>query len=892
MSRDHVSDSFVRPVVEEALPTFAVISERAKQELRDGIKGGGPSAFASMNTFTDTKALNSRKRIDDEIRQSYRILSEVPSIARVVVVDDQGDKTTFYFSRTSSPALIDPPLKFASYRSPVGRLAELEVGEEIELRRGGENVVYEIVEHARFQPIFSDQHWDARNAVLEGDGYGPFSVESFRALLERVSEIDGSILEELLREEDEDKNVRDGIRRAVITSMDLRDQPVLDKYQGEIFRMPLGSRLLILGAPGTGKTTTLIRRLGQKLDSEFLDDSERRSIRGDAEASHSESWIMFTPTELLKLYVQEAFNREGIPAPASRIQTWSEMRADLARNEFRILRSASNRSTLVMKETAKTIDVGIETQQIDWFSDFDQWQRRTFWEALKEAAGNLSENPRKRVSAIGTRILEIVEKADENKPASDLLELANVAAEIGVLLDEMKKFSDDKIRQSLNVHVHHDRSFLDEMATFLASLEDLPDDDPDADEEDDEEVTQPRGSRAAAVTAYSNAMRSLARAKARKRALPRTGLTSRLLEWLGDRILPEETIPEVGESLLVQSALRAFSNPVRRYIDQIPARYRVFRRGRQAENRWYRKEGFARTEVHPLEVDVIILAMLRGSDELITGARDLIGQNTQARNTLQRLEQLYHTQVLVDEATDFSPLQLACMAKMARPGTRSFFACGDFNQRVTSWGTRTGDEMRWVLPDIATKTVTVAYRQSGQLHSLAKQLIMLNGGSEDDATLPKYVENDGVPPVLAKELADNERTVTWLAKRIIEIESFVGQLPSIAVLVNSENEVSPIAKSLGEALEDHNISVQACPDGQVRGRENAVRVFNVEHIKGLEFEAVFFLGIDRLAENQPDLFDKYLYVGATRAATYLGLTCEGDLPPSLTALEKLFESHF
>ena len=28
------------------------------------------------------------------------------------------------------------------------------------------------------------------------------------------------------------------------------------------------------------------------------------------------SWIMFTPTELLKLYVKEAFNRESIPASA------------------------------------------------------------------------------------------------------------------------------------------------------------------------------------------------------------------------------------------------------------------------------------------------------------------------------------------------------------------------------------------------------------------------------------------------------------------------------------------------------------------------------------------------------------------------------------------------
>ncbi len=62
----------------------------------------------------------------------------------------------------------------------------------------------------------------------------------------------------------------------------------------------------------------------------------------------------------------------------------------------------------------------------------------------------------------------------------------------------------------------------------------------------------------------------------------------------------------------------------------------------------------------------------------------------------------------------------------------------------------------------------------------------------------------------------------------------------------------------------------------------------VRHIKGLEFEAVFFIGVDRLAERMPDLFDRFLYVGVTRAATYLGVSCEHRL---LLELERLRE-HF
>jgi hypothetical protein len=81
-----------------------------------------------------------------------------------------------------------------------------------------------------------------------------------------------------------------------------------------------------------------------------------------------------------------------------------------------------------------------------------------------------------------------------------------------------------------------------------------------------------------------------------------------------------------------------------------------------------------------------------------------------------------------------------------------------------------------------------------------------------------------------------------------------------------------------QALQETNIEVMPCRGGQGLGLDRHVRVFAVEHIKGLEFEAAFFHSLNVLAADQPDLFDKYLYVGATRAATFLGLTCEGRLP--------------
>jgi superfamily I DNA and RNA helicase len=140
-------------------------------------------------------------------------------------------------------------------------------------------------------------------------------------------------------------------------------------------------------------------------------------------------------------------------------------------------------------------------------------------------------------------------------------------------------------------------------------------------------------------------------------------------------------------------------------------------------------------------------------------------------------------------------------------------------------------------------------------------------------------------------MADPSKLVAWLAERITEIEVSVGTLPSIAIFVSEEEQVGSISDKLNKALASKNIPVVACRDGHALGQDNNVRVFNVEHIKGLEFEAVFFLGIDALERKFPELFDKYLYVGATRAATYLGLTCDGPrFPAKIQLLEPLFGS--
>lgn len=886
-SRKHIEQ-----IASDALEQFESIAETAKNKLYDG-GALGPDALVNINTMTSSSAIQRLGQITQAQEESYQVLMKEPAIARIVVMDEEGEEQTYYICRTTPVSGI-PNLNLASYRAPVGRLASLARGAEFRLPNG---TVVEVIERTLLRPNIRSDGWDSHDTVMETDGFGLFTIESLRALLTEVTgeEVTEDVLSQLLAEDTAKTNVIDGLRRSVITKMGLRDQPILDQYQDEIFRLPLDKRLLILGPPGTGKTTTLIRRLGQKLDTTLFEEDQKKLVETIASTqgmTHANSWLMFTPTELLKQYLKEAFAREGVPASDQRIRTWQDYRRELARNEFGVLRTASGSGTFILKNGLNSLSEVALERPIQWFEDFDSWLRKAYVEELRNAATQLQEAKITDAQNLGARLQDILSRASEGALSAMFGSLAAEIAKVQVLASSMKEISDEKIKSALNLQLNRNRTFLDELARMIDGLQQVPvtetdeQDDPDADEE--EEATVSGTGRTAAFNAYMQAVRAQARAAVSKRSINKTSRNGKIIEWLGERGLMDSDRDEVGESLLVQSSIRRFINPVKRYLNVIPKHYRTFRRERQLANTWYRHEVFEAREIHPLELDIILLAILRAAGELISRPNVQRDIDSPAWSSLKPFLGHYRNQILVDEATDFSPIQLGCMAALAHPRLRSFFACGDFNQRLTTWGVRSADELKWVFADFDFKEVTVSYRQSRQLNDLARAMIYAVGGTEQSISLPPHMDSEGVAPALLEHAVDTEVMVGWLADRIREIERFVGQLPSTAIFVNTEDDVVPVADALNSALAEHNIQVIACREGQAVGQESNVRVFDIQHIKGLEFEAVFFVGIDQLARQHPALFDKYLYVGTTRAATYLGVTCQDTLPSSIESLRPHF----
>lgn len=230
MSLSQTSKPHVNQVATESLQMLAAVAARASGELKASALGS--AAFASVNTLTAVSAMRRLDEINFANLTANQILAREPAIARVVVVDDAGSEQTYYICRAAPVSGV--PGLLASRNAPVGRLASLPVGTDFKMPNGK---VVEVTERALLRPWVGEEGWDSRNTVLESGGLGPVTIESLRALLRQAAapEHVEDLLSQIVEEAKAAANVFEGIKRNQITKMGLRDQPVLDQYQDEIF---------------------------------------------------------------------------------------------------------------------------------------------------------------------------------------------------------------------------------------------------------------------------------------------------------------------------------------------------------------------------------------------------------------------------------------------------------------------------------------------------------------------------------------------------------------------------------------------------------------------------------------------------------------------------------
>jgi hypothetical protein len=246
--------------------------------------------------------------------------------------------------------------------------------------------------------------------------------------------------------------------------------------------------------------------------------------------------------------------------------------------------------------------------------------------------------------------------------------------------------------------------------------------------------------------------------------------------------------------------------------------------------------------------------------------------------------------IAIDEATDFSIIDLLAMHSLRHPEISSITLSGDLMQRMTAHGLESWESFSDMVELAQKENLTVSYRQSPTLLSLAQSIYQYS--TKEKAEYTSYMTNNSFEPKPLMKISETQiDKLKWIADRIREIDiiyrNSVGALPSVAVFVPKENDINDIVNELDEIL-NGDIPVQGCPNGVILGDSSDVRVYAIDKIKGLEFEAVFFHDLDKLAISQDSLLLKYLYVGLSRATFYLGVTLSNNLATQLHFIEEKF----
>jgi len=235
----------LEPIAEEILASFGVITDAALAELRN-MSGGRGDVFANTcnSSFTATNSaaltLDHGSRIQ---RESNELLKREPAIARVVAND--GTKDCVSYVCRATPPNTAGSLDLVSQRAPKGRLASLPIGGVLRLQSGR---VLTVLSRTELHPTETGDGWDSHNSVFRSILPRPVTIESLRSLLLNFTpDSNQDLLSLLLADESRKDLVTEGSKRSVLTSMQLRDQAILDSHQDEIFAYRLMNRFSWLG---------------------------------------------------------------------------------------------------------------------------------------------------------------------------------------------------------------------------------------------------------------------------------------------------------------------------------------------------------------------------------------------------------------------------------------------------------------------------------------------------------------------------------------------------------------------------------------------------------------------------------------------------------------------
>ncbi len=310
------------------------------------------------------------------------------------------------------------------------------------------------------------------------------------------------------------------------------------------------------------------------------------------------------------------------------------------------------------------------------------------------------------------------------------------------LVTSLKEASDGKIKAALNLQLNRNRAFLDELARVIDSLQQAQatetdeQDDLDADEEED--TTTPRTGRAAALNAYMQAVRAQSSGGCIQ-AHSQQSLSQRQDHRVVGGSWSDRSRSRRGGASSGAGQCPPLRQPGRS-ATSTASPSATGRSGANANRQTLvSPRGLRGTRHPPAGVGHRLagyLARRRRPDQPGPAYCDEI-QDSPAWSSLQPILGHYRNQSTGGRSDHFPPIPARLHGSAGATTTALFFACGDFNQRLTTWGARSADDLKWVFADFVIKEITVSYRQSKQLNDLARAMIHAVAGTEQNVSLTR-----------------------------------------------------------------------------------------------------------------------------------------------------------
>lgn len=573
---------------------------------------------------------------------SQAILKRGPFNAYVRAIIDDSREKIYFICRGYTPLGLRPSTPnsdFVSYLSPMGRIVELEPGNDDYFSLPGGDVYIEVKEKNIFRPIKLNELWDGidNSIYLET---GTFSIESLVGYLKAL----GLTPEEIIRLEYDEKRkyeeqlkIRIGIRRKIIDKIELRDQPILDKSQGEIFRNPLSSQLIITGAPGTGKTTLLIKRIAQKSDHKNLEDFEKAGLN-DQDLDlffNKKNWVLFTPTELLKMFLKEAFNKEWLPASDELVKVWDDERNLLGRESLRFMK-VGDRGYFRKTDTQLLWDISNKAL-IEFASNFFSFfYNQIYDEILGLKKVSMIFLLSKELEILCLNIFKKIEEMKSQPIEEVVFALIEFLSQHRNISLEIENYLNNEIESMANAIIGDNPTLIGKILSEIETNKQFSEESVFEDEEEDQaesEIEPPTGQESiTAKRRIKKVIRSYSINLFKQRSFSKNSLQFKILELIIDRLPKKENLEKIGQQIVESRHLANITTGYRIILRRVPYYYQRYRLEILFNNIKYLNKDFEieikNKKISDHEMDLIIYFILKNAKKVFDNHPEYLHTDT------------------------------------------------------------------------------------------------------------------------------------------------------------------------------------------------------------------------------------------------------------------------